>query len=146
VVEDASRLVLKVQVDEADFRRIRVGQAVESHALDGRSLRGSVVWRTPLAGQAVRDQAWNVLIQLESNNAGFELGDKVVASIDVGRRSLLGRWLKPSDEIATGPRIAFVEDPTELRRPPGALRESVAAVHAQSSSERTGVRSGAGGS
>jgi len=51
VVEDASRLVLKVHVDEADFRRIRVGQAVESHALDGRLLRGSVVWRTRSRGR-----------------------------------------------------------------------------------------------
>jgi multidrug resistance efflux pump len=145
VVEDASRLVLKVHVEEADFRRISVGQAVESHAPDGRSLRGSVVWRAPLAGQAVRDQAWNVLIQLEGNNAGFELGDKVMASIDVGRRSLLGRWLKPADEIATAPRIAFVEDPTELRKPPEAP-VSVAAVHERLSSERTGVRNGADGS
>jgi len=146
VVEDASRLVLKVQVDETDIRRLKVGQAVEAQAPDGRSLRGSVVWRTPLAGQAVRDQAWNVLIQLEGNNAGFELGDKVMASIDVGRRSLLGRWLKSADEIATGPRIAFVEDPTELRKPSTALSGSVAAVHEQLSTERTRVRNGADGS
>jgi multidrug resistance efflux pump len=144
VVEDGSRLVLKVHVDEADFRQIRVGQAVESRAPDGRSLTGSVVWRTALAGQAVRDQAWNVLIQLEGNNAGFELGDKVMASIEVGRRSLLGRWLKPADETAAAPRVAFVEDPTELRRPPEERAESVAAVH-ELSSERPGVRNGADG-
>jgi multidrug resistance efflux pump len=144
VVEDASRLVLKVYVEEADFRRIKVGQAVEAHAPDGRSLQGSVVWRTALAGQAVRDQAWNVLIQLEGNNAGFELGDKIVASIDVGRRSLLGRWLKPAPELATPPRVAFVEDPTELRRPLEPRPEAVAAVH-ELSSERTGVRNGADG-
>jgi multidrug resistance efflux pump len=145
VVEDASRLVLKVYVEGADFRRIKVGQAVEFYAPDGRSFRGSVAWMTPLAGQVVRDQAWNVLIQLEGRNPGVELGDKVMASIDVGSRSLLGRWLKPADMIATVPRIAFVEDPTELRKPE-ALPESGAAAHAQLSSERTGVRKGADGS
>jgi hypothetical protein len=102
-----------------------------------------VVWRTPLIGQAVRDQAWNVLIQIEDNDAGVELGEKVMASIDVGRRSLLVRWLRPDGEIATGPRIAFVEDPTELRNPPEA--ESVAAVHKQLSSEQTGVNGANGG-
>jgi hypothetical protein len=85
-----------------------------------------------------------VLIQLEGNNAGFELGDKIVASIDVGRRSLLGRWLKPAPELATPPRVAFVEDPTELRRPLEPRPEAVAAVH-ELSSERTGVRNGADG-
>jgi len=145
VVEDASRLVLKVYVERADFRRIKVGQAVEFYAPDGRSLRGSVAWMTPLAGQAVRDQAWNVLIQLEGTNAGFALGDKVMASIDVGSRSLLGRWFKPAEPIATAPRVAMVEDPTELRKPPEALPESGAAAPAQLSSERTGVRKGADG-
>jgi multidrug efflux pump subunit AcrA (membrane-fusion protein) len=145
VVEDASRLVLKVDVEGADFRRIKVGQTVEFNAPDGRSLRGSVAWITPLAGQAVRDQAWNVLIRLEGNNAGFELGDKVMASIDVGRRSLLRRWLEPADAIATGPRIAMVEDPTELRKPLDAPSESVAAVHQPLPSQRTGVRNGPDG-
>jgi multidrug resistance efflux pump len=146
VVEDASQVVLKVYVEGADFHRIKIGEAVEFHAPDGRSLRGSVAWMTPLAGQAVRDQAWNVLIQLEGKNAGFELGDKVMASIDVGRRSLLGRWLKPADPIATAPRVAMVEDPTELRKPLDATSDSGAAAHAQLSSERTGVRKGADGS
>jgi multidrug resistance efflux pump len=145
VVEDASRLVLKVYVEGADFRRIKVGQAVKFYAPDGRSLRGSVAWMTPFAGQAVRDQAWNVLIQLEGKNAGVELGDKVMASIDVGSRSLLARWLKPADPIATAPRIAFVEDPTELRKPREALPESGAAAQAQLSSEPTGIRKGADG-
>jgi len=145
VVEDASRLVLKVHVEEADFRRIEVGQAVESHAPDGRSLRGSVIWRTPLAGQAVRDQAWNVLIQLDGNNAGFALGDKVMASIDVGRRSLMGRWFRPADETATAPRLAFVEDPTELRRPPGSLPEPGAAEHDKLAFERPVAPNGADG-
>ena len=103
------------------MRRIEVGQAVDARARSGRALRGSVVWTVPLAGQEVRDQAWNVLIQLEGDNAGVELGEKVVAAIDVGRRSLLRRWLAPADEVATEPRIAFVEDPTELRAPPALL-------------------------
>jgi multidrug resistance efflux pump len=145
VVEDASRLVLKVSVRGADFRRIKVGQAVEFNAPDGRSRRGSVAWITPLAGQAVRDQAWNVLIQLEGNNAGLELGDKVMASIDVGSRSLLKRWLEPTEAIATAPRIAMVEDPTELRKPLEAPSESVAAVHQQLPSQRTGLRNGPDG-
>src|SRR5579871_1444373 len=47
VVEDASRLVLKVRVEESALRRIKVGQAVDSRAGDGRALRGFVVWTTP---------------------------------------------------------------------------------------------------
>lgn len=128
VVEDASRLVLKVQVDEADIRRINIGQVVEARAADGRAVRGTVVWKTA-AGQTVREQEWNVLIQLGGENAGFELGDKVTASIEVGRRSLFRRWFKPAGEIATGPRVAAVGDPTELRKSPEVGPESIAAVH-----------------
>ena len=145
VVEDASRLVLKVQVDEADFRRINIGQAVDARAVDGRAVRGAVVWRTPVAGQTVRDQGWNVLIQLDGDNAGFELGDKVMASIEVGRRSLFRRWFKPAGEIATGPRVAVVGDPTELRKSPGVGPESVAAVREQQSNHSPTVLSGAEG-
>jgi multidrug resistance efflux pump len=130
VVEDGSRLVLKVNVDEADFRRINIGQAAEARTSDGRALRGAVVWRTPAAGQTVRDQEWNVLIRLDGDNAGVQLGDKVIASIEVGRRSFFRRWFKPSDELAGGPRVAAVGDPTELRNLPGVAPESVAAVHA----------------
>src|SRR5262249_10456583 len=65
VVEDASRLVLKVNVEEAEFRRINIGQAVEARAADGPTVRGKVIWKTPVAGQRVRDQEWNVLIQLD---------------------------------------------------------------------------------
>lgn len=144
-VEDASRLVLKVRAEEADLRRIKTGEAVEFRARGGRVLRGSVVWTTPLAGQQVRDQAWNVLIQLEGNNAGVELGEKVMASIDVGRRSLLGRWLEPAGEAATAPRVAFVEDPTELRTV-GVLAEPGAAAHEQLAAERPDVGIGADGS
>jgi multidrug resistance efflux pump len=144
VVEDASRLVLKVHVEDTDFRRITVGQAVEAHARDGRPLHGSVTWRTPLAGQSVRDQAWNVLIQLDGDTTGLEAGQKAMASIDVGRRSLLGRWLEPADQIAATPRIAFVEDPTELRKPPGVPPGSVVAEHDQSP-EQPSVGSGGDG-
>jgi multidrug resistance efflux pump len=145
VVEDASRMVLKLYVDERDFRRIKLGQVVESYSPDGRLLRGAVVWMTPFAGQVVRDQAWNVLVKLEGNNAGFEIGEKVTAAIDVGRRSALERWLKPAAVIAIEPRVAFVEDPTELRKPL-APPESVAAVHGQPSAERTVARNGVDGS
>jgi multidrug resistance efflux pump len=144
-VEDGSRLVLKVNVEDAAYGRIKVGQRVEAHSPDGRSLHGSVVWTTPLAGQAVHDQAWNVLVKVEGNGAGFEMGEKVVASIDVGRRSLLARWLKPADDFVIGPRVDYVEDPTEVRKPLEASSESVAAVHQQTSAERTVVRNAADG-
>ena len=131
VVEDASRLVLKVNVEEADFRRIKIGQAVEARATDGKALRGTVVWKTP-AGQTVHEQEWNVLIQVDGDNAGFELGDKVMASIEVGRRSLFRRWFKPAGEIAARRRVAaIIRDPTELRMVPASGPASVAAVHDQ---------------
>jgi multidrug resistance efflux pump len=145
VVEDASRLVFKVSVPGNDFRRIKVGQPVEFEAPGGKTFRGSVAWTTPLEGQVVRDQAWNVLIQLNDNSAGFKSGDKVIVSIDVGKRSVLGRWLEPAGEIASAPRVALVEDPTELRRPVGAPPGSVAAVHEQPSSERPGINKSADG-
>ena len=145
VVEDSSRLVLKVNVGDAGFRRIKVGQSVETHAADGRSLRGTVIWTTPLAGQAVRNQAWNVLVKLDGDNADLVVGEKVVASIAVGRRSFLVRWFKPADEITTEPRVAFVEDPTELRKPLEAVPESIAALQKQTSAERTVVRNAADG-
>jgi multidrug efflux pump subunit AcrA (membrane-fusion protein) len=144
-VEDGSRLVLKVNVEDAEYGRIKVGQTVEARSPDGRSLHGAVIWTTPLAGQAVHDQAWNVLVKVEGNGAAFEMGEKVVASIDVGRRSLLARWLKPADDFVIGPRVDYVEDPTEVRKPLEASSESVAAVHQQTSAERTVVRNAADG-
>jgi len=139
-VEDTNRLVLKLRVNETDARRIKVGQTVYARTRSGRALHGSVVWSTPLAGQEVRDQAWNVLIELEGVNAGVELGEKVAASIDIGRRSLLGRWFGPSDEVAALPRFAFVDDPTEVRDPTGDGSALGAAVQAQLASERASVR------
>ena len=141
VVEDMSSPVLKVKVEGTDFRRIRVGQAVEL----GGAVRGTVVWKTSLEGQTVRDQGWNVLIQLEGDNAGFAMGDKVTVAIEVGRRSVLGRWLEPTGEIAPTPRMAFVDDPTELRKQVGVPPESVAAVHGQLSSEPSDNSKGADG-
>jgi hypothetical protein len=73
------------------------------------------------------------------------MGEKVVASIDVGRRSLLAHWLKPADYFAIGPRVDYVEDPTEVRKPLEASSESVAAVHRPTSAERTVVRNAADG-
>jgi multidrug resistance efflux pump len=145
VVEDADRLVLKVNVEEASLRLIEVGQSVAARTRGGRALSGSVVWTVPFLGQEVRDQAWNVLIQLEGDDGGVEVGEKVVAAIDVGRRSLLRRWLEPADEAATEPRIAFVEDPTELRAP-GLLRELGTPAPEQLAAEppATGSRAGGG--
>jgi outer membrane protein assembly factor BamB len=133
VVEDGSRLMLKVNVEEADFGRTKIGQPVEARTADGRVLEGAVAWKTPAAGQTVRDQDWNVLIRVDGDNTGVELGDKVIASIEVGKRSLFRRWFKPAGEMGAGPRVAAVRDPTELSSSPGAVPESVAAVHDQQS-------------
>jgi hypothetical protein len=145
VVEDVDRLVLKVLVEERDLRRVAIGQAVEARARSGRVLRGSVLWTVPLAGQAVRDQAWNVLIQLEGDKSGAELGEKVAAVIDVGRRNLLRRWLDPENEVAAEPRIAFVDDPTELRAA-GMLRERGVSAREQVAAEPRGTRNPSDGS
>ena len=66
-------------------------------------------------------------------------------AIEVGRRSVLGRWLEPTGEIAPTPRMAFVDDPTELRKQVGVPPESVAAVHGQLSSEPSDNSKGADG-
>ena len=92
----------------------------------------------------MHDQGWNVLVKVEGNGAAFEMGEKVVASIDVGRRSLLARWLKPADDFI-GPRVDYVRDPTEVRKPLEVSSESIAAVHEQPSAERTAVRAAADG-
>jgi multidrug resistance efflux pump len=122
VVEDAGRLVLKVQVPEADWHRVEPGQEVTAE-VRGRSLRGEVAWKVPLAGQEVRDQEWNVLVDLHGDADGAEPGAKATATLDVGRRSLLRRLLGGAGSgPAAEPRVAFVDDPTE-QRAPGALRE-----------------------
>ena len=143
MVEDVGRLMLKVHVEESDLRRVAVGQPVEARARSGRALRGSVIWTVPVAGQEVRDQAWNLLIRLEGDDVGAERGEKVAAVIDVGRRSLLRRWLDPGSEVAAKPRIAFVDDPTELRAS-GALGELGASGREQVASEPRGHRESLG--
>jgi hypothetical protein len=85
-----------------------------------------------------------VLIDLDGDNAGVELGEKVVASIDIGKSSLLGRWLAPSDEAAAIPRFAFVEDPTEVREPSGAGPALGEAAEAQFASERPSAQGESG--
>jgi len=145
VVEDAKRLVLKVGVLQRDLHRVNVGQAVEARTHGGRTLHGSVTWATPVAGQQVRDQAWNVLIQLDGDSAGVDVGEQVTASIDVGRRSLLGRWLAPVDDPAASPRIAVVEDPTEVHESPAMSPESGAAEREKLAAERPRVSNGLDG-
>jgi hypothetical protein len=73
------------------------------------------------------------------------MGDKVTVSIDVGRRSFLGRWVEPEGEITAANRMTPVDDPTELRKPVGALPQSVAAVHKDVSSEQTAASKGSDG-
>jgi hypothetical protein len=58
--------------------------------------------------------------------------------IDVGRRSLLQRWLDPGNEVAAEPRMAFVDDPTELRAS-GVLREPGAPGRGQVVSKPPGM-------
>jgi|GEM_PF-2462849 multidrug resistance efflux pump len=141
VIEDADRLVLKLRVNESDVRRVEVGQPVDARTYGGRRLKGFVAWSTPLAGQEVRDQEWNVLIELDGEHAGVEPGEKVMASIDVGRRSLLARWFGPSEPAAAEPRFAFVEDPTELREPTDTRPLLGATMPEQVAPEGIGLRS-----
>jgi hypothetical protein len=123
VVEDADRLVLKVLVAEADWPRIAEGQEVTAD-VRGHTLGGTVAWKVPIVGQEVRDQEWNVLIQLDEGSLAAALpGSKVEATVGVGRRSLLRRLLdRGAREAVPEPRVAVVDDPTE-QRAPGAVRE-----------------------
>ena len=114
VVENVQPRVLKVQVGEAEWRRITAGQAVRARSRE-RTLRGVVAWKVPLAGQEVRDQKWNVLVQLEGDGSDIDSGEKVTAAIEVGRRSLLARLFTRDSVDPDEPRIAFVDDPTEQR-------------------------------
>jgi multidrug resistance efflux pump len=123
VVEDGGHLVLKVQVPEADWQRVAEGQEVTA-VVRGHTLRGEVAWKVPLAGQQVRDQDWNVLIDLDGDAAGVEPGAKATATVAVGRRSLLRRLLGEGGPVFE-PRVAFVDDPTE-QRAPGTPRELAA--------------------
>jgi len=117
VVENLDRLVLKVLVAEADWTKVEEGQAVSAEGR-GQTLRGRVVWKVPLPGQEVRDQEWNVLVQLDQSPAETPPGTKVQASVQLGRRNLFQRLLeRGAREVPPEPRVAFVEDPTEQRAP-----------------------------
>ncbi|MBY0399707.1 hypothetical protein K2X89_05390 [Myxococcota bacterium] len=143
VVENVDRLVLKVLVAPVEMNRIAIGQRVEARTRGG-VVSGAVVWTVPVLGQEVRDQEWNVLIELEGDHSGVYVGERVTAMIDVGSRSLVQRWLAPEEAVVTEPRVAFVDDPTELRIPAlGRLRDDPAS--AQLAAERPVFESFGGG-
>jgi multidrug resistance efflux pump len=117
VVEDTDRLVLKVRAPDAAWPLVAEGQPVTADA-GGRTLRGTVVWKVPRAGQEVRDQEWNLLVQVDGDVAGVEPGTKVEGKVVVGHRSLLRRLLdRQGRDVASAAaaRVASVADPTEQR-------------------------------
>ncbi len=115
VIEDTDRFVLKVRVPDGEWARVSEGQPVMA-AVGGRSVHGTVAWKVPRAGQEVRDQEWNVLVQVDDDLAGVEPGAKVDGAVAIGRRSLLGRLAeRRGPAIASASGIAFVNDPTEQR-------------------------------
>jgi multidrug resistance efflux pump len=126
IVESSDRLVLKARVPEPDLERVAAGQRAEvvSTRGDGASRVGTVAWKVPVAGQEVRDQEWNVLIELDGDAEGLEPGFEANAAVEIGRRSVLARlWslVRGGGEVPE-PRVAFVDDPTE-RRSGGPVRE-----------------------
>ena len=143
VVENVEPRVLKVQVGEEEWQRVAAGQAVRATSL-GRELRGVVAWKVPLAGQEVRDQKWNVLVQLEGEGSEIDSGEKVVAKIEIGRRSLVQRLLSRGPAEPSEPRIAFVDDPTEQRTAP-VVREIAAGDSESETARRAELASGADG-
>jgi multidrug resistance efflux pump len=142
VVENVEPRVLKVQVGEAEWQRVAAGQPVRATSR-GRELRGVVAWKVPLAGQEVRDQKWNVLVQLEGDGSDIDSGEKVVAEIEIGRRSLVQRALSRGAVEPSEPRIAVVDDPTEQRTAP-VVRE-IAAGAAESETAGSEISAGADG-
>jgi multidrug efflux pump subunit AcrA (membrane-fusion protein) len=126
VVENANRLVLKARVPESDLELVAAGQRAEVVATrgSGAAREGTVAWKVPVAGQEVRDQDWNVLIELEGAAADLEPGFEAEAAVEIGRRSVMGQlwaFVTGGGEVPE-PRVAFVEDPTE-RRSGGPIRE-----------------------
>ena len=134
---------------EADWHRVAEGQEVTAD-VRGRTLRGVVAWKVPLAGQEVRDQDWNVLVDARRRRRRRSSpARRSTAAVAVGRRSLLRQLLdRDGTEPASEPRVAFVDDPTE-QRAPGTLRElavtesateaaTVSADDTASSAERAG--------
>jgi multidrug efflux pump subunit AcrA (membrane-fusion protein) len=126
VVEDPHRLVLKAHVAGGDLARVAEGQRARVVATRGSSppRDGTVAWRVPVAGQEVRDQEWNVLIELAGDADHLEPGFEAHAAVEIGRRSVLRQlWSLVSDSAEVPePRVAFVDDPTE-RRSAGPVRE-----------------------
>jgi multidrug resistance efflux pump len=126
IVEDSHRLVLKARVAEGDLDHVAADQRAEVVATRGSGAPrvGTVAWKVPTAGQEVRDQEWNVLIELEGDADDLEPGFEADVAVEIGRRSLLARlWSLVSGGAAVPePRVAFVEDPTE-RRSGGPVRE-----------------------
>jgi multidrug efflux pump subunit AcrA (membrane-fusion protein) len=115
VVEDTDQLALKVRVLDGDWPRVAEGQAVNAN-VSGRMIRGTVAWKVARLGQEVRDQQWNVLIRVDGDVAGVQPGTKFNGGVDVGRRSLLWRWInRQRPEIASASGTVFVDDPTEQR-------------------------------
>ena len=115
MIENTDELVLKVRVLEADWPRVAEGQSVKAD-VGGRTVRGTVAWKVPRAGQEVRDQEWNVLVRVDGDVAGVQPGAKVDAAVAVGRRSFLWRLIdRQAPEIASASRVAFANDPTEER-------------------------------
>jgi multidrug resistance efflux pump len=119
IIEDTDQRVLKVRAAESDVALVAEGQPVTAE-VDGRTLTGTVAWKVPRVGQEVRDQEWNVLVRLDGDTPGIDLGTKVDGAVAVGRRSLLGRFLDrrqqgPQSASVAGTRMALVNDPTETR-------------------------------
>ena len=141
VIEDMDRLVLKVRVADSDWPLVAEGQSVTAE-VDGRTLRGTVAWKVPRAGQAVRDQDWNLLVQVDGDVPGIESGTEAEGAVVVGRRSLVRRLLDRQQRAqqpasVAGTRLAFVNDPTEQRA--AAAVGELAATDAVTETGETGV-------
>ena len=146
VIEDTDRLVLKVRVVDSDWPLVAEGQSVTAD-VGGRTLSGTVAWKVPRAGQEVRDQDWNLLVQVDSDVTGIEPGTKAEGAVVVGRRSLLRRLLDRQQrggqlESVAETRLALVNDPTE-QRAAGAVDE-LAATDAVTGTGETGLAAAAG--
>jgi multidrug resistance efflux pump len=115
VVEDSNQVVLKVRIPDTYWQRVAEGQAVNAN-VNGRVIRGTVAWKVPRLGQEVRDQQWNVLIRVDGDVTGVQLGAKVDGAVGVGGRSFLWRWIGAhGPETASASGSVLVDDPTEQR-------------------------------